>query len=74
MRSPALEAVIREIGVDAFRIQANVARRTVFNWQKFGVPADKVALVAKLTGLPPSEVRPDLAALFHEQNVEVLAP
>lgn len=73
MRSPALEAAIRETGIDAFREQAQVSRRTVFNWQKFGVPADKVALVAKLTGLPPSEVRPDLAALFHDQSVSAHA-
>jgi hypothetical protein len=69
MRSPYLDAAIREIGIDAFRAEAKVARRTVFNWMRFGVPPDKVALVSSLTGIPPSQVRPDLASLFQAAEV-----
>ena len=70
MKSPSLAAAIRETGVDAFCERASISRRTAFNWLKLGVPADRVAVVARLTGLPASAVRPNLAALFHSQMLE----
>ena len=69
MKSPSLAAAIKEAGIEAFCQRAGISRRTAFNWQKSGVPADRVAQVAELTGLPPSEVRPDLAKLFHGQTM-----
>ena len=32
------------------------------------IPAEKVALVSKLTGIPPQELRPDLSAVFGTQG------
>jgi DNA-binding transcriptional regulator YdaS (Cro superfamily) len=48
-----------ELGVD----QSLVSR-----WLRRRVPADRIAAVAAVTGLTPSEIRPDLAALFGDQQ------
>ena len=39
-----------------------LTRATVAIWDK--VPADRVAEVAQITGIPAAELRPDLAAAF----------
>ncbi len=41
-----------------------VNKGTVSRWSSNGVPAERVAEVARVTGLSPSEIRPDLADVF----------
>ena len=41
-----------------------VSHSTVLRWAKNRVPADMIAPLSDLTGLSPSELRPDLAATF----------
>lgn len=69
MHTTAFIAAIREAGgVEAFRARLGVSRRTVFNWQRDGVPAEKVEFVSRITGLPPADLRPDLARLFQSEG------
>lgn len=41
-----------------------VDKATVTRWAQKQVPSDRVAEVSHFTGIPPEELRPDLAALF----------
>ncbi len=41
-----------------------VNKGTVSRWASGGVPPERVAEVARVTGLSPSEIRPDLADIF----------
>lgn len=48
--------------------KVGVCRMTVFRWEKGirKIDDDKVPLVAEITGIQPSVLRPDLAALLNE--------
>lgn len=43
-----------------------VDRATVTRWSKSDVPAHRVAEIAKQTGIPAHELRPDLAKAFRQ--------
>lgn len=51
-------------GADGLASELGIARRTLFAWKSRGVPAERVAAVSAATGIPASELRPDLAAAF----------
>ena len=51
-------------GADALAKLIGIKRRTLFLWKADGVPADRIAEVAAVTGIAPSTLRPDLAAMF----------
>ncbi len=57
---------LRESG----RKQADIARElgvsegTVSKWVTGTVPADRLADFSQATGIPPAELRPDIAAVF----------
>jgi DNA-binding transcriptional regulator YdaS (Cro superfamily) len=55
----------------AVAARLGVAHSTVLRWAEHGVPAHRVADVARVTGIPAAELRPDLAAAF---GVEVAQP
>jgi DNA-binding transcriptional regulator YdaS (Cro superfamily) len=47
-----------------------VAHSTVLRWAERGVPPHRVADVARVTGIPAAELRPDLAAAFGVEVVQ----
>ena len=51
-------AAKRAGGVPALATRIGVTRQALYQWRR--VPADKVALLARETGLPERELRPDL--------------
>lgn len=60
-----LDPAIKEAGsVDALAEKIGVARRTVFNWKRRGVPVEHLDRVSRVTGIPPYDLRPDLAQMF----------
>ena len=54
-RDMRLVDLARAVGVD---------KATVTRWSKKRVPQDRIAEVSKATGIPPAEIRPDLADIF----------
>lgn len=53
-------------------LKVGVSRMTVFRWEKGirKIEDEKVPLVAKVTGIPPNVLRPDLAALLSPEAAE----
>lgn len=60
--SPIVRRVLEEMGPTALAAELGVGPSAVTQWVR--VPAEHVTTVARLTGIPASELRPDLAALF----------
>jgi DNA-binding transcriptional regulator YdaS (Cro superfamily) len=62
----AVDRVIERLGGVAATARAfGVKHPTVIGWRERGVlPAERVAEAAKLTEIPPAELRPDLASVF----------
>jgi len=59
VREPGLEAAIRAAGgIGALARALGLAQPSVSNWRR--VPADRIAAVETATGVPRSELRPDL--------------
>ena len=57
----AVEAGAQVFGTRAeLARQMNVSRQTLNSWRVRGVPANRVILFAKVTGLPRALIRPDL--------------
>lgn len=54
----------RRGAVSALADALGVAHTTVMRWRDGTVPADRVAEVARVTGIPAAKLRPDLAATF----------
>lgn len=50
-----------------------VDKSTVTRWSKGEVPVDRLIDVERVTGIPRTELRPDLAALFSERQPEAVA-
>jgi len=54
--------------------QIDLARRlgvdkgTVSRWDRNGVPADRLSAIEEKAGIPPHEVRPDLASIFQKKE------
>lgn len=44
--------------------ELKVNKATVSRWGQKEVPTDRLAAVEKATGIPPGELRPDLASVF----------
>lgn len=66
MADSPLDPAIKDAGsVDALAEKLGVARRTVFNWKRRGVPVDVLDHVSQRTGIPPRDLRPDLAKQFN---------
>lgn len=42
----------------------SVDKATVSRWSQKGVPAERIADVARATGISATEIRPDLASVF----------
>lgn len=55
--------LIRRAGAAKIAEAAGVDRTTPYSWRN-GVPAQYVARIAHALGIPPAEIRPDLAAMF----------
>ena len=51
-------------GADALAEKLGIKRRTIFVWRLRGFPAERLAEVAHLTGIPAAELRPDIAEAF----------
>ncbi len=61
MREPGLEAAIRAVGgIGALARALGLAQPSVSEWRR--IPADRIAAVESATGVPRSELRPDLYA------------
>lgn len=61
MREPGLEAAIRAVGgIGALARALGLAQPSVSEWRR--IPADRIAAVESVTGVPRSELRPDLYA------------
>jgi hypothetical protein len=54
-RDMRLVDLARAVGVD---------KSTVTRWARKNIPDNRVPDVAKATGIPPHELRPDLATIF----------
>lgn len=60
MRDPALEAILSQRGaVTRIATALGISTAAVSQWRR--VPEDRVAEVARALGVPPAEVRPDIA-------------
>lgn len=65
MADSPLDPAIKKAGsVDALAEQLGIARRTVFNWKRRGVPVEYLDRVSEVTGIPARDLRPDLAEKF----------
>lgn len=71
---PALKDYRKRNGLSQGELgeKAGVCRMTVFRWEKGirKIDDDKVSLVAGITGIQPSVLRPDLAALLSTEAAE----
>ena len=61
-----LASYLKQKGVSALALgrALNVSHTTVLRWAETGVPAHRLADLARITGLPAAALRPDLAATF----------
>ena len=56
---PAIRAIaVNGLGFLAKRL--GISKQAISQWQWRGVPADRVLAVAKATGVPKEELRPDI--------------
>jgi DNA-binding transcriptional regulator YdaS (Cro superfamily) len=55
-------------GISAVGIarQLGISHTTVLRWRDGQVPPERVGDLARITGLTPADLRPDLAAVFGE--------
>ena len=69
MRKPRTKLMgqLQDIGLNADDAakQLKVDRTTLFRWAKKGVPLGRLDDVHNLTGIPLTELRPDLAQKFN---------
>ncbi len=71
MRESGLEAAIRAVGgVGALARALGLAQPSVSSWRR--VPAERLAAVESVTGVPRNELRPDLFASFSDRDSETL--
>ena len=56
------EIIEKAGGVANLAKACGVTRTSPYRWER--VPAEHVAAVSRLIGIPPRELRPDLAAIF----------
>jgi DNA-binding transcriptional regulator YdaS (Cro superfamily) len=47
-----------------------VNKTTVSRWAQKEIPTDRIEAVEKATGIPPHELRPDLASVFAPAETE----
>jgi DNA-binding transcriptional regulator YdaS (Cro superfamily) len=66
MKITIKEIAARVGGVVALSTQLGLSRGAVSQWEK--VPIERVAAVAKLTGIPREEIRPDVFNTQPEHN------
>jgi hypothetical protein len=60
---PIAEIIKAAGGAAKLAEKCGVDRTTPYSWQR--VPAEHLAAVAEVTGLPAAKLRPDLARAFH---------
>jgi DNA-binding transcriptional regulator YdaS (Cro superfamily) len=60
--TPIDKAIAAVGGEDEFMDRLGIKRRTLFYWRADGIPPVRLAAVARATGLPANELRPDLFA------------
>lgn len=67
MRSePVQRAIAASNGVNNLARLLKISSASVAQWRQ--IPAGRVADVARITGIPAAELRPDLAAAFEQQK------
>lgn len=60
-----LQGFGRKLGVNA---------STVMRWEARGIPVERLTKVAKLTGIPPVKLRPDLAFIISNSGSRASSP
>lgn len=56
-----LDRAVTATGGEAeFLSRLGISRRTLFYWKSGGIPPFRLAAVARASGIPASELRPDL--------------
>jgi DNA-binding transcriptional regulator YdaS (Cro superfamily) len=64
-RREGAEKAIRAAGtITGLAEHLGLTKGAIWQWRKSGIPADRVADVAAVTGIPAAELRPDLARVF----------
>jgi DNA-binding transcriptional regulator YdaS (Cro superfamily) len=48
--------------------ELRVRHSTVLRWAQNRIPAERLHAVSRATGIPPSDLRPDLAAAFGSES------
>ena len=56
------EAASRAGGIVALARELGIRHTALYSWKQ--IPANRVADVSRVTGIPPHELRPDLADIF----------
>lgn len=66
MTQPTLPELLhgREMKLADLARACGVDKATVTRWSQKKIPADRLADVSRITGIPPHELRPDLADIF----------
>lgn len=59
-RTPLERAIAATGGDDAFCHALRIKRRSLFYWKSGRLPAERVGQIAKITGIPVHELRPDI--------------
>ena len=66
MRKTGMEAVRDVMPMAALARQLGVSRGAIAQWDR--VPEGRLEDVARITGISPSRLRPDLASLFEKER------